>query len=200
MSKRDAEENRLSARVARYAKVGVNVGGVAAKVAGQRLMGSDGSSDKNAQDLKAALGGLKGPIMKVAQMMATIPEALPKEYAAELSQLQSMAPAMGWPFVKRRMAAELGPGWTKNFAAFEREAAAAASLGQVHKAETLEGDANQRGTVDQHAAHNSNICPLFFSQTTTRRKRLRVAPLHSGSQQAASEFCKFIQCSRSRLS
>ena len=136
MSKRDAEENRLSARVARYAKVGVNVGGVAAKVAGQRLMGSDGSSDKNAQDLKAALGGLKGPIMKVAQMMATIPEALPKEYAAELSQLQSMAPAMGWPFVKRRMAAELGPGWTKKF-----EAAAAASLGQVHKAETLEGDA-----------------------------------------------------------
>ncbi len=139
MSKRDNEENRLSARVARYAKVGVNVGGVAAKVAGQRLMGGDSSADKNAQDLKAALGGLKGPIMKVAQMMATIPEALPKEYAAELSQLQSMAPSMGWPFVKRRMSAELGPGWKKKFGSFGREAAAAASLGQVHKAETLEG-------------------------------------------------------------
>lgn len=139
MSKRDSEENRLSARVARYARVGANVGGVAAKVASQRLLGGEGGSDKNARDLKAALGGLKGPIMKVAQMMATIPEALPAEYAAELSQLQSMAPPMGWPFVKRRMAAELGPGWKKKFETFEREAAAAASLGQVHKARTPDG-------------------------------------------------------------
>ena len=38
--------------------------------------------------------------MKVAQLLATIPEALPAEYAAELGQLQSQAPAMGWPFVK----------------------------------------------------------------------------------------------------
>lgn len=138
---KDDEANRLSARVARYAKVGVNVGGVAAKVAGQRLMGGDQNTDKNAQALKAALGGLKGPIMKVAQMMATIPEALPAEYASELSQLQSMAPPMGWPFVKRRMAAELGPGWRRKFESFEREAAAAASLGQVHRAISLEGEA-----------------------------------------------------------
>ena len=41
---------------------------------------------------------------------------------------------MGWPFVKRRMAAELGPDWQKRFASFERNAASAASLGQVHKA------------------------------------------------------------------
>ena len=139
MNKKDDESNRLSARVARYAKVGANVGGVAAKVAGQRLFGGAGAPSQNAQDLKAALGGLKGPIMKVAQMMATIPEALPAEYAAELSQLQSMAPPMGWPFVKRRMASELGPGWKQRFARFEREAAAAASLGQVHKAEALDG-------------------------------------------------------------
>jgi len=141
LSERDDEANRLSARVARYAKVGANVGGVAAKVAGQRLLGGDNGAEKNAQALKAALGGLKGPIMKVAQMMATIPEALPDEYAAELSQLQSMAPPMGWPFVKRRMAAELGAGWRKRFTSFEREAAAAASLGQVHKAVSLEGEA-----------------------------------------------------------
>ena len=49
--------------------------------------------------------------MKVAQLLATIPEALPKEYAAELAQLQSAAPPMGRPFVRRRMAAELGPDW-----------------------------------------------------------------------------------------
>ena len=54
-------------------------------------------------ELAAALGGLKGPIMKVAQLMATIPDALPPEYAAELTKLQSQAPPMGWAFVKRRM-------------------------------------------------------------------------------------------------
>src|SRR3546814_13537635 len=41
---------------------------------------------------------------------------------------------MGWPFVKRRMRSELGADWEKRFESFEREAAAAASLGQVHRA------------------------------------------------------------------
>jgi predicted unusual protein kinase regulating ubiquinone biosynthesis (AarF/ABC1/UbiB family) len=49
------------------------------------------------------------------------------------------APPMGWAFVKRRMAAELGPDWQTKFAAFSHEAAAAASLGQVHKARGLDG-------------------------------------------------------------
>ncbi|HSM19091.1 MAG TPA: AarF/ABC1/UbiB kinase family protein, partial [Hyphomicrobiales bacterium] len=85
-------------------------------------------------------GGLKGPLMKAAQILATIPEALPREYAEELRQLQSNAPAMGWPFVKRRMAAELGPDWQDTFAEFGHEAAASASLGQVHKARGLDGE------------------------------------------------------------
>ncbi|MBM3559677.1 MAG: AarF/ABC1/UbiB kinase family protein, partial [Alphaproteobacteria bacterium] len=48
--------------------------------------------------------------------------------------LQANAPPMGWPFVRRRMAAELGAEWEKHFERFEREAARAASLGQVHRA------------------------------------------------------------------
>lgn len=137
----DPEASRLGRRVQRYAQVGAGVGGLAAKAVGQRLLGLDAGRDKNARDLKVALGGLKGPIMKVAQMLATIPEALPAEYAEELAQLQSAAPPMGWPFVKRRMAAELGPGWKKKFASFEHHAAAAASLGQVHKAAGHDGRA-----------------------------------------------------------
>jgi predicted unusual protein kinase regulating ubiquinone biosynthesis (AarF/ABC1/UbiB family) len=89
--------------------------------------------------LKAALGGLKGPLMKVAQILATVPDALPKEYVQELQQLQANAPAMGWPFVKRRMAAELGPDWLGRFKNFSHEAAAAASLGQVHRATSHDG-------------------------------------------------------------
>ena len=46
---------------------------------------------------------------------------------------------MGRPFVRRRMAAELGPDWQKRFASFDLEAAAAASLGQVHKASSDDG-------------------------------------------------------------
>ncbi len=135
------EENRLSARTARYLKVGGNVGSIAARVAGQRLFGFEADKSKDALELARALGGLKGPIMKVAQLLSTIPEALPAEYARELAQLQSNAPAMGPAFVKRRMVAELGPGWQSRFQSFENKSAASASLGQVHKAVSLEDEA-----------------------------------------------------------
>ena len=137
--KHDSEANRLTGRIGRYARVGTSVGGVAARMAGARLIGAGGDREAEARLIKQALGGLKGPLMKVAQLMATIPDLLPSEYAAELAELQSHAPAMGWPFVRRRMAAELGPDWQSRFASFEHQAAAAASLGQVHKATSHDG-------------------------------------------------------------
>lgn len=135
----DDEANRFSARAARYVRVGTNVGAVAARVAGQRLLGRETNNSKNAADLAAALGGLKGPMMKVAQLLSTIPEALPPEYARELSQLQSQAPPMGPAFVRRRMVAELGADWSQRFKSFELQSAASASLGQVHRAIAIDG-------------------------------------------------------------
>src|SRR5437870_6187662 len=117
------------------------MGGLAARLAGERYLGLAVDRERHAADLSAALGGIKGPLMKVAQLLATIPDALPEEYVRELIQLQANAPAMGWPFVRRRMSGELGPDWPARFGSFEHAAARAASLGQVHRATALDGTA-----------------------------------------------------------
>ena len=133
------DDDTFGGRAARYARVSRAVGGLVARIAGQRYLGIGLDKERHAEDLKLALGGLKGPLMKVAQIMSTVPDMLPEEYIKELAQLQSNAPAMGWLFVRRRMSSELGPNWQQRFQAFEKTAAAAASLGQVHKATSLEG-------------------------------------------------------------
>ena len=126
-------------RLKRYAKVTTAMGGLAARLAGEKYLGIKINREQHASDLRAALGGLKGPLMKVAQILATIPDALPREYVNELSHLQADAPSMGWLFVKRRMRAELGENWLTQFKVFDKQASAAASLGQVHFAEDING-------------------------------------------------------------
>ncbi len=133
------EKNTLGRRLKRYANVTTTMGGAAARMAGSRMLGIERDEKVEAAELKAALGNLKGPLMKVAQMLSTVPDVVPANFAAELATLQTQAPAMGWPFVRRRMSAELGPDWEKKFKSFEREASAAASLGQVHKAVDKKG-------------------------------------------------------------
>src|ERR1700755_3422871 len=101
-----SDDDTLGGRVRRYAQVSTAMGGLAARLAGEKYLGISIDKNRHAADLKAALGGIKGPLMKVAQLLATIPDALPQEYVNELVQLQANAPAMGWPFVRRRMARE----------------------------------------------------------------------------------------------
>lgn len=138
-SSRDPERNRFSARLGRTMKVGTNLSGAGLTFAANAMFGGEKGDERIAKALAAALGKSKGPLMKVAQMVSTIPDFLPAEYAEELSQLQAQAPAMGWPFVRRRMRAELGADWQNKFAEFGKEAAHAASLGQVHRATLPDG-------------------------------------------------------------
>jgi predicted unusual protein kinase regulating ubiquinone biosynthesis (AarF/ABC1/UbiB family) len=133
-----SETNNLGGRIKRYGRVSTTVAGLAARVAGEKFLGIKIERGQHAEDLMLALGGLKGPLMKIGQILSTIPEALPPEYAKTFQQLQSNAPPMGWPFVKRRMKSELAADWEKKFKTFPHEATAAASLGQVHKATTLD--------------------------------------------------------------
>ena len=167
----DREKNRFTARAARYARVGTRVGGVAARMGADRMLGRAPDRAGNAVALASALGGLKGPIMKVAQLMATIPDAIPPEYASELMKLQSQAPPMGWAFVKRRMSAELGADWQTKFSEFEHQPAAAASLGQVHRARALDGTplACKLQYPDMQSAVEADLAQLNLLFTLRKR-------------------------------
>src|SRR5580693_1902903 len=110
--------SNLFGEIRRFARTSGAVGGIAARVAGERVFGIKTDRASHAEDLRQILGGLKGPLMKVAQIVTTIPEALPPEYAAELAELQANSPAMGWPFVRRCMSCELGPDWQTRFESF----------------------------------------------------------------------------------
>lgn len=137
--KQKKPKGSIGGRIKRYARVSTAMVGFGARLAGAQIGIQSSQRSARAKALRQALGGLKGPLMKVAQIISTIPDAVPPEYTAELSQLQADAPSMGWPFVKRRMVAELGEDWGKKFRNFEPTAAAAASLGQVHRAVLPDG-------------------------------------------------------------
>ncbi|MCX5613921.1 ABC1 kinase family protein [Bombella saccharophila] len=135
---RDIDKTGFVDNMQRMFQASGMVGGVAVRMAGHKL-GLRSNKTSHAEELRAVLGSLKGPMMKAAQLLSTIPGALPDEYAEELAHLQSNAPPMGWSFVQRRMKAELGPGWEGHFRSFSHEAVAAASLGQVHRAALADG-------------------------------------------------------------
>ena len=184
-------ESTVRGRVGRYVRVGRAVGGTAARLAGKRYLGLDLDRGQHAADLKLALGTLKGPLMKAAQILATIPDALPAEYAAELSELQANAPSMGWPFVKRRMAAELGPDWLDKFETFERTAARAASLGQVHRAWDHDGNllACKLQYPDMGSAVSADLrqLKLLFAIYERRDKSIDTTQIHKELSERLSE-------------
>ncbi|HNS45374.1 MAG TPA: AarF/ABC1/UbiB kinase family protein, partial [Alphaproteobacteria bacterium] len=180
--KSDREKGKLGQRVKRYGQVSTTMAGVAAKMAGEKFLGLKTDREKHAGELLQALGTLKGPLMKVGQILSTIPEALPPEYARALQNLQSNAPPMGWPFVKRRMKAELGEDWETKFKSFDREASAAASLGQVHKAVLHDGQTVacklQYPDMDSAIAADLSQLKLIFSLYESYDKAIKTGDIH----------------------
>lgn len=118
--------------------MGLSATTIASKLALNKV-GLTLSSDDLAQALYEALGSLRGPLMKLPQLLATIPDFLPPAYQEKFMHLQANVPSMGNLFVKRRLKAELGPLWQQNFSSFDLKASFAASLGQVHKATLQDG-------------------------------------------------------------
>jgi len=131
-------------RTARLASLPLGVAGRVAAGWGKRLAGHDAGvvnaelSARTAEQLFAVLGELKGGAMKFGQALsvfeAAIPEQLAAPYREALTKLQSAAPPMSPQSVRRVLDEQLGSGWRRRFAAFSEEPAAAASIGQVHRA------------------------------------------------------------------
>ncbi len=177
-----AEKNTIGGRIARYGKVSGTMANLAVKIAGERYLGLNIDRPEHAAQLMQAMGNLKGPLMKVGQILSTIPEALPKEYAAEFQNLQSNAPPMGWNFVRRRMKTELGVDWQNKFKSFEKESAAAASLGQVHKAVSLNEEklACKLQYPDMQSAIDADLkqLKLIFSLYERYDKTIKTEQIH----------------------
>lgn len=134
-----ADQNNPFIKAKRVVDVSTTLGGMVARVIGEKYLGLEVNDQAYAQTLKNSLGQIKGPLMKVAQFLATIPDAIPFEYSQALLELQTQAPSMSGPFVNRRMVGELGVHWQQKFQNFEMQPSFAASLGQVHKARSLNG-------------------------------------------------------------
>lgn len=108
----------------------------------ERRQEAKGARDKkNANRMLTTMAELRGPIMKIGQLLSTHTEALPETYIEALSGLQSQAPPMPYSDVRRVILEDLGAPPEELFERFDEEAHAAASMGQVHRAWLKSGEA-----------------------------------------------------------
>ncbi len=142
---------RAVSRTARLASLPLGVAGRATLGLGKRLGGRSADDvteelqRRTAEQLFAVLGQLKGGAMKFGQALSVFEAAFPEEMAAPyreaLTKLQEGAPPMPAPTVHQVLAQQLGRDWRRRFADFDERPAAAASIGQVHRATWADGRA-----------------------------------------------------------
>ncbi|MGH3472902.1 MAG: ABC1 kinase family protein [Nocardioidaceae bacterium] len=140
---------RAVSRSARLATLPLGYAGRATIGLGKRIGGAPAEAvsaqlqQRTAEQLFRVLGELKGGAMKFGQAMSIFESALPEQivgpYRTTLTRLQDSAPPMQASAVHAVMARELGPRWRSRFVSFDDDPAAAASIGQVHKARWHDG-------------------------------------------------------------
>lgn len=94
----------------------------------------------DAERVAAEMGDMKGALMKLGQMLSFVSTDVPPEYRLALASLQASAPAMDFPLIRDVVEHELDRPLERAFAHFEHETLAAASIGQVHRAELSGGE------------------------------------------------------------
>ncbi|MBI1315358.1 phosphotransferase [bacterium] len=126
-------------RATKFVVAGAKIGGNYLKYQGQRLFDSDQAradlDQDNAKAIYSSLSELKGSALKVAQMLSLDTGLLPQAYTDQFAQAQYKAPPLSYPLVVRSFKRELGQEPLELFDRFEPKAVAAASIGQVHRAE-----------------------------------------------------------------
>ncbi len=95
---------------------------------------------KASRQLREELGALKGPVMKLGQILSLQGGTVPEEALLELANLQMQAPGMHASLARAQFKSALGKYPEETFREFDPEPFAAASLGQVHRAITLNGE------------------------------------------------------------
>src|ERR671937_2384548 len=149
------DESIPQGRVSRTAKVGTVIGSQGARYAGTRAANVVRSKERatealDSRHLEAAermvdvLGTMKGAAMKIGQLASFIDtEFLPPEYRElyqeQLAELRTSAPPMPWKKVSKVLEEEWDEPCEELFEDFDQEAAAAASIGQVHRAVLPDG-------------------------------------------------------------